>query len=171
MNGTELQVMEKSPFIIKGEKESIKLKDSIGKLLEKSNFNIDTFKTVFMRAPKQINGYLADKVANTITNNVPKLKKISISKVRVDEFEVKFNQEITRIETPVKLEDYEGEIPSKILDRIHKFESSDVVKDSGLVNDFELDYYVADVVRDPDPILFVQLRKMKELTFFIGGWE
>jgi len=166
----ELQVVEKSPFVVKKGKE-ISLKESIGYLLQKSDFTMENFGVILKRAPHQINGYLADKVGNTITKKIPKLHKMNITKTGSKDFHIKYKDKHLDVDEPVKLENYENEIPDNVLDRIHQFENADIVKDSKLLEDFQLNYYVADVVDDPDPVLFVQLGGMRELTFFIGGWD
>jgi len=166
----ELEIMEKSPFVVK-EGETSSLKHSIGYLLQESDFTTENFEVVLKRAPNQVNGYLADKVGSAITKSVPKLHRMNITKTGSKDFGIKYKNKHLDVRKPVRLENYENEIPDNVLDRIYRFENADIVKDSKLLEDFQLNYYVADVVDDPDPILFVQLGGMKELTFFVGAWE
>ena len=68
-----------------------------------------------------------------------------------------------RIEKPIFLKDYKERIPAKIYKRIKEFK--------GIFEDKEIDYYVADVWNDPDPVFMIQLDGDRDKTFIIGAWE
>jgi hypothetical protein len=68
-----------------------------------------------------------------------------------------------RIEKPVELAKYDKRIPAPIYKRLGAMDS--IFKDKGL------EYYIADVVADPDPILIIQVDGKKEHTFIVGAWE
>ena len=66
------------------------------------------------------------------------------------------------IDEPKLLNKYSGTIPGNVYNRINKV--VDLFKDK------KMEFYVADVTRDPDPILFVQVDGKKEYTFVVGYW-
>ena len=72
---------------------------------------------------------------------------------------------------PVNLATYNKPVPLSVLKKINTFETTPIIKKSKLKKDFPFEYYVADVLSEPDPILFVRIGRMKELTFFLGNWE
>lgn len=144
------------------------LKPSIEYLLD--GVTPEQIRTIAERAPNQITTYISDKICQSITVGIPKVKAMKLTK-KGSRFEIETRKKTYSVREPKELKDYAQDIPASILDRIHGFETAEVVKKSGLLKDFTLDYYVADVIDDPDPILFVQVGGMKELTLFIGAWE
>ena len=68
-----------------------------------------------------------------------------------------------RVEKPIYLKDYKERIPAKIYKRIKEFKE--------IFEEKEIDYFVADVWNDPDPVFMIQLDGNREKTFIIGAWE
>ncbi|HRZ18742.1 MAG TPA: hypothetical protein P5136_01680 [Methanofastidiosum sp.] len=74
------------------------------------------------------------------------------------------------LRAPVKLSEYPESVPERLFKSMVKFENHRRIRRSGL-KELGFEYYVAPLIGRRDPVLFVQIGGMKELTFYLGEWE
>lgn len=67
------------------------------------------------------------------------------------------------VEYPEKIKKYKGKIPFNIYKKMNDINNK--------FNENNIEYFVADVKDDPDPLFLVQIDKKKEYTFVLGVWE
>ncbi|MDD5065278.1 MAG: hypothetical protein PHQ35_11045 [Phycisphaerae bacterium] len=137
-------------------------------------------------APNQLQSYVSELVQNRIARDFKRERKYFsfmaiTSRVKKsgkqDWFASKnltdeswHDWSIAEIGYPVELSEYKARVPAEVLRKIKIFEAMPTIRKSGIMQDFECNYYVADLIRKPDPILFVQIGPFKELRIYLGYW-
>jgi hypothetical protein len=109
------------------------------------------------------NGLLRVKVEKG--NSCPAIiKRHGLNNVVLDKVlpDIKLSSDI-RINKPIELMKYKDDIPIKVYKNIEKIENK--------FSNHNIEYFVADVYREPDPFLMFQLDNKKEYTFVFGQWE
>lgn len=184
MSKTQLQTTE-DQYLVQYEKNNFSLKD-IGlnevaseifqaySLAKKSNDKerIDQYKNDFFQLACIDNDMLRVKLngeENSWSNDYNfSLQRhgLELSDPRIEEVVnkkfLKFKDNVD-IKYPQKIKKYKGKIPFNVYKKMDKINES--------FKDKNIEYYVADVKRDPDPLFLVQLDGKKEQTFVLGVWE
>lgn len=153
--------------LIERKGERLSMRASIAYMFPESQ---EVVETLLKRAPRQAMSFATKEVQKGIANKT-NTNVAQVSSNEDGDYFVKYDGKSFDINEPIRLNQYTKDIPAKVLKKIHTLETNKDVTDSSIMNEFPFDYYVADVINNPDPILFVQMGGLKELTFVVGTWE